>query len=231
MVPRALASRFFGRLVRAASRSGTAKMATLARGAADADVLDLLGASVRHDASSISAAAEATLAYTEAFQAVVALLPVPFLQACNAQWASASAHWRDRPYCPTCGSWPAFAEVRGIERSRFYRCGRCGSEWHAHGLSCPYCATTNHRDLVELVPERAGADGFVQACGRCHAYVKALNRLQACDPLAVVVEDLQGAALDVAALEQGYARPAGAARALHFRVVEAVRRRTFAWNG
>jgi hypothetical protein len=84
---------------------------------------------------------------------------------------------------------------------------------------------------VELVPEKPGADGFVQACTRCHGYVKTYNRLQRCDPAAVVVEDLKGAALDVAALEQGYARPAGAGCALDFTVAEAVRRRTFAWNG
>ena len=220
-IPRALVGRLLTRLSKAASRSGTPQMATLAR-AADAGpgVLELFRASVCHDADRLTSFAAACGADPDAFQAVAALLAVPFLQSCNLMWGAAATRGWARPYCGVCGSWPAFAEVRGIERSRYYRCGRCGSEWHAHGLSCPYCATTNHRDLVELVPENGGAAAFVEACTRCRGYVKTVNRLQACAPLAVMLEDMKGAALDIAALGQGYRRPAGTGSPLDLTVVE-----------
>src|SRR5437870_5924262 len=31
----------------------------------------------------------------------------------------------ERGYCPTCGSWPLLGEFRGLEQSRFLRCGLC----------------------------------------------------------------------------------------------------------
>lgn len=233
VVQRTLVSRLFGTLVRTAARSGTEAMATL-EGAVDADpdVLDLFRASLGHDADRIAATAAACDADPDAFQAIVALLPVPFLQSCNSAWGSTDAGEWVRSYCPVCGSWPSFAEVRGIERSRYHRCGRCGSEWHAHGLSCPYCATTDHRDLVELLPEQPGSSGSIGACTRCSGYLKTFNRLQACAPIAVLLEDLKGAALDVAALEQGYARPARAGYALEIVVSEEPTGRSFlAWHG
>jgi FdhE protein len=231
-IPRNAVRRLLDRLVRKASNSGTAEMATLARTpAANLDVLDLFGAALCQDVDRIARAASACGADADAFHAVVALLPVPFLQACNRCWGPTIPEDWIEPYCPMCGSWPAFAEVRGIERSRYYRCGRCGSEWRAHGLSCPYCATTDHRDLVALVPDRPGTSAVVDTCTRCLGYVKTFNRLQGCPAPAVMLEDLGGAALDVAALEQGYSRPARAGYALDVAVVATgARRRFLAWN-
>src|SRR5688500_12434262 len=86
-IPRGLAARLSSRLSKAASQSGTPQMATLAR-AADAGpgVLELFRASVCHDADSLTARAAACGADPDAFQAVAALLPVPFLQSCNRTW-------------------------------------------------------------------------------------------------------------------------------------------------
>ena len=93
------------------------------------------------------------------FKPSSALLPVPFLQACNRRWASSISESWVEGYCPVCGSWPAFAEVRGIERSRYFRCGRCGGEWHARALCVP---VTARRAIMTsssaLVPEKAGSN-------------------------------------------------------------------------
>ena len=228
---RATVARFLERLARIANKSGTPEMSSVGR-AMDAkpDVLELFRAAVCHDADGVAAAAVCG-ADPDAFQAVAALLPVPFLQACNSVWRSAIPPDWHAPFCPVCGSWPAFAEVRGIERSRFYRCSRCGGEWHSQGLSCPYCANTDHRELVALVPEQPGAPISIEACKRCLGYVKTFNRLQPCPPLAVMVEELSGAALDVAALEHGYVRPAGAGYPLDMEVIEQAPRRSFRMNG
>jgi FdhE protein len=117
-------------------------------------------------------------------------------------------------YCPICGAWPVFAEVRGVERSRCLRCGRCGGEWQAHCLFCPYCGMTDHEELVSLVPEKGGSNAVIDACRRCLGYVKSFTRLQGSPPSEVLLDDLASVQLDVAALEQGYKRRQGAGYSL-----------------
>ena len=156
----------------------------------------------------------------EAFQAVTALLPVPLLHACNRRWASAkSVSWTEG-YCPVCGAWPAFSEVRGIERSRYLRCGRCGSEWQARVLFCSYCGMTDHNELVSLVPEKSGSNSVIDTCKRCLGYVKTFTTLQGSPPAKILLDDLATAHLDVAALEQGYKRPEGTGYSLDITLTE-----------
>lgn len=221
VVPDSLIHGWLDRMLRVAALSGTREMATLAL-VADArpDARAVFQAALNHEPERIAAVAETCRGDAAAFQAIVALLPVPFLQTCNRQWRSSVPEEWICPYCPICGAWPAFAEVRGIERTRSYRCGRCGGEWSALGLSCPYCSNTDHHDLVVLVPQRAGISAQVDACTRCRGYVKVFNRLQPCPPAAVMLEDLGGVALDVAALEQGFTRPSGAGYFLEVTVTD-----------
>jgi FdhE protein len=234
-LPASAVRRFFERLLGVASLGESSKMQTV-RGALDADVdaLALFTASLCQDGGPVHAAATASGADAEALQAVTALLSVPFLHACRRRFASSIRESWVQAYCPLCGSWPAFAEVRGIERSRVFRCGRCGGEWHARALCCPYCDMADHDELVRLQPENAdvaGASGAIDACNSCRGYVKTLTRLQGCDPGAVMLEDLASVALDIAALDQGYSRPSGAGHALDVRVSDnAATRRFFAWR-
>jgi len=232
-VDAALVHRLFKRLVRTASRAGTPKMSSL-KAALDADLewAQLFAASLCRD-SEIAAVSGAD---AEALHAVIALLPVPFLHACNRRWASSiSAGWVEG-YCPVCGSLPAFAEVRGIERKRYFRCGRCGGEWHARALYCPYCAMGDHDELVALVPEQSGSNAvgsnaLIDACQRCLGYVKTFTRLQGCSPGAVMLEDLASVDLDLAAIERGFRRPPGPGFALGITVTEKGARRGFlAWK-
>ena len=197
------------RLLEIAARGGMPKMETLSGVAnRDMDVVRLFAASLCQDPIRISEAAAAVRADADALQAVAGLVSVPFLQACNRQWKDALAKDWAEGYCLVCGAWPAFAETRGIERNRYLRCGRCGGEWQAHILRCGYCGTNDHEHLATLVPEKAGSTA-IEACKRCHGYVKTFTRLQGCPPASVMLEDLASVALDVAALEQGYKRPAG----------------------
>jgi FdhE protein len=200
----------FERLVRVARRGRTAKMINLnASSVSDVEIARLFRASVWNERDVVTGVAATAGMDPEALQAVVGLLAVPFLQACQRRWASSIRQDWMHGYCPLCGSWPAFAEVRGIERSRYFRCGRCGSEWHSQGLSCPYCATNDHRELVSLVPAN-GSHAVIEACRPCRGYLKTFTTLQGCPPAAVMVEDLASVDLDLAALAHGYARPNGA---------------------
>jgi FdhE protein len=214
-----LVSNLFTRLIRLASQAGTTKMARLeAALSADVDAAALFAASVRQDHSYAAGIGAALDIDDDALHAVGALLAIPFLQACHRRWgASLDESWIEG-YCPLCGAWPAFAEVRGIERIRCFRCGRCGAAWHARTLHCPFCATDNHDELVSLVPEKAGANAVIEACRRCRGYVKTFTTLQGCPPDAVMLEDLGSVDLDVAALDQGYARPSSAGCSIAFSV-------------
>jgi FdhE protein len=209
--------RLFAELVRIASRSGTEKMATLKSvSGGRMGVLDIFRASLNHDDDAMKKIASSVGADSDALQAVAALLPMPILHACNRRWKP-SESWVEG-YCPICGAWPAFAEVRGIERSRYFRCGRCGSEWQAQPLSCPYCTMSDHNELASLVPEQIGAKSVIDACNRCQGYVKALTKLQGSPPAQLIIDDLASVDLDIAALEHGYRRPQGAGYSLNVSV-------------
>jgi FdhE protein len=198
-------------LVDAACRSGTSAMATLEPTLrVELDIMSLFKAALRQDGDYLKETAAVVGAEPEAFQAVAALIPVPFLQACNRHWKPAiAASWLEG-YCPVCGTWPAFTEVRGIERQRYFRCGRCGGEWRAHCLFCAFCGMNDHEQLVSLVPEKSGAGRIIEACKRCLGYVKTFTRLEGSAPAKVILDDLASVDLDVAACAQGYKRPQGA---------------------
>ena len=165
--------RLLEKLIRIAHRSGTPEMATLEPVLhADLDFLNLFKASLCQDSDRLKEIAADLGADSEAFQAVAALLPVPLLNACNRRWASSkSVSWVEG-YCPVCGSWPAFAEVRGIERSRYFRCGRCGGEWQAQCLFCPYCSMNDHQ---RACLSRAREKWLPNSCDR---RVQTLSRLR-----------------------------------------------------
>jgi len=214
------AGRWSKRLVQAAYRSGAPKMSTLSGVQHKRlNTVDLFKASLCQNGKWLHDAALELDLDVDAFQAVALLIPVPLLQACSRRWASSIAESWTEGYCPVCGAWPAFAEVRGIERKRYLRCGRCGGSWQAQCLTCPYCSMTDHEELVSLVPEKGGSNVAIDACKRCFGYVKAFTTLQGSAPANVMVDDLASVDLDIAALEQGYRRPEGAGYSLDIEII------------
>lgn len=229
-VPIPAAERLRRRLVRTAAASRAPKLAAISRALGGRDVVALFAASLRQDQDDAANVAAESGVDAEAFGAVAALLAVPFLHACRRQWAARLPESWVEGWCPVCGSWPAFTEVRGIERTRHHRCGRCGSEWHARLLHCPYCATADHESLATLAPE-ASSNASIEACRRCRGYVKTFTRLQRCPPESVLFEDMTTVDLDVAAIEHGFARPAGAGFDLRPSITgEGRARRLLAWR-
>lgn len=230
-VPGNLARRLFERLASAAARRGTPKVAAAAGALrADPDPAELFRASLTQDGSRLDEIAAGRGVDPAAFQALVTLLALPLLQACGRQWSVSTGEAWTEGYCHICGTWPAFAEMRGVERSRFHRCGRCGGEWYAQILQCAYCRTTKHDEMVALVPEKAGAAGALDACRRCGGYMKVFARLQGCAPASVMLADLASVDLDVAALEAGYKRPPGAGCPPAVSVHMSAGRRFLAWH-
>ncbi|HYX66508.1 MAG TPA: formate dehydrogenase accessory protein FdhE [Burkholderiales bacterium] len=140
-------------------------------------------------------------------EAIALIAPMPFLHACRRRFADAlPASW-SRGYCPICGRWPALAEVCGVERLRYLRCGACGAAWRAAALSCAYCGATDHHTLGGLVAESGDKRAAIETCAACRGYLKCFSRLSAGAPAEVMLEDLASVELDLAAAGRGYARP------------------------
>jgi FdhE protein len=183
------------------------------------DPLAVLEASVEQDGEALAGLAAAAGALPEAFAAVAGLAAWPLLHACRRRWAGRVDPGWSRGHCPVCGAWPALAEARGVERTRRLRCARCGGDWAAEWLRCPYCDNRDHARLAALVSEPTAERRRVEVCRACRGYVKTLTTLQAGPAAEVALDDLASVDLDVAARAQGYRRPERPAGPLAVHVV------------
>ncbi|HWO43350.1 MAG TPA: formate dehydrogenase accessory protein FdhE [Candidatus Eisenbacteria bacterium] len=216
------------RLIHRAAVAGVPKAASASNG----DTVDLAGlfeASVYQRVEEFDRLARGLGLDREGLEALASLIPIPFLQACGRLWAPRIAESWTEGYCPICGAWPAFAEIRGIERARYWRCGRCGSGWQGVQLVCPYCNMSDHRELESLRLEEAGSTRAIDACKRCLGYVKSFTVLQGVPSEMVMVEDIASVELDIAALDRNYRRPKGLGYALGATVRDHLER-DFDWN-
>jgi FdhE protein len=110
----------------------------------------------------------------------------------------------ERGYCPTCGGWPLLAEFRGLDQSRFLRCGLCAAGWEVARLWCPYCSNREHERLSFLQAEGEETKYRAAVCAECRGYVKTLTTLSALPPLHLLIADAMTLHLDLAAAERGY---------------------------
>lgn len=114
--------------------------------------------------------------------------------------------WR-RGYCWCCGAWPLLGEYRGLEQTRFLRCGVCAAEWEIDRLVCPMCDNRTYQDFTNLSVEGEEAHQRAVACARCHTYVKQIATLVTIPPPQLVVNDLLTLDLDLIAAERHYMAP------------------------
>lgn len=142
-----------------------------------------------------------------ALRVLAQMAALPLLHACGRAFERRveSTWWEG--YCPVCGAWPIVAELRGLDRKRWLRCGRCATAWEVPTLRCPFCSETNHERLGYLAPEGESQARKIEVCHRCKGYVKALTTVRALAPWALLLDDLTTVPLDLAALERGYRRP------------------------
>ncbi len=110
----------------------------------------------------------------------------------------------NRGSCPTCGSWPLLGEFRGLEQTRFLRCGLCAAAWEFARLRCPCCDTRDHEQLGYLQIE--GEEGKYRAaiCKACRGYVKMVATLALLSGPQLLVADVATLHLDLIAAEQGF---------------------------
>jgi FdhE protein len=110
----------------------------------------------------------------------------------------------ERGYCPTCGSWPLLGEFRGLDQSRYLRCGLCASGWDVPRLWCPFCGNREHEHLGFLHCEGEDMKYRASICDVCRGYVKMVSTLSALPPMHLLVADAATLHLDLAAAERGY---------------------------
>jgi FdhE protein len=132
----------------------------------------------------------------------------PLLTSVNAALAPLreGVHWQ-RGFCPTCGSWPLLGEFRGLEQTRFMRCGLCASEWEMPRSICVFCGNWDYNQLGFLHVEGEETSYRAATCDVCHGYVKMMCSLSALPPLQLLVADVATLHLDLIAAERGYSNP------------------------
>jgi FdhE protein len=131
----------------------------------------------------------------------------PLLLACHRRVENQLPPFWPHGYCPVCAAWPTLAEMRGTERQRWLRCGRCGAGWQFRHHECPFCSNADHRSAGYLAAESERESRRADSCESCKSYLKAISTLGPLSPTEVVLTDLVSLELDAAALEQGYGRP------------------------
>jgi FdhE protein len=118
----------------------------------------------------------------------------------------AGQRW-ENGYCPTCGSCPLLGEFRGLEQTRYLRCGWCAADWVAPRLLCPFCGTRDHHVLGFLSVSGEEARQRASTCDACHGYVKIVATLGALNGPELLVTDVATLHLDLAAAQRGYFLP------------------------
>jgi len=188
-------------------------------------VLRLIETSIVRDTSGLRRMAEETGVETNLLATLGSVAAVPLLQACGRRGEAvlATVSW-DEGHCPVCGAWPTLAELRGLERQRWLRCGRCGAGWLFWGGTCAFCRCSDHKELRYLAPEAERDSRRAETCECCHSYLKTLATLGPLQPDEVLLRDIDSVELDIAALQNGYGRPDEPPFALEVHV-EAISRR------
>jgi FdhE protein len=173
----------------------------------EADVLELARAAVGQDGGAIERLAQVSATDPGVLETIVNLAVWPLLQACGRGLQAQIPPGWTHGYCPVCGAWPVLAELRGLERARCLRCGRCGADWQRPWLACVYCDERDHERLGSLVVSGRLEGRTVETCANCHGHLKSHTTLLALAPPELLVADLETVELDLAARERGFRRP------------------------
>jgi FdhE protein len=223
------AGQLLSRLATTAAQSGIAGAAPLREAVAKGtlDPLALLEASIEQNVGKLALLAE-TLDL-EIIVTLANLASMPLLQACGRKAAAVLEGQRwETGYCPVCTAWPTLAELRGIERWRWLRCGRCATGWRFPAQRCTFCGNADHKQLGYLAPEAERESRQAVTCKQCQSYLKTFTTIGPLQPVELVSHDLTSLELDIAALEREYARPEGAGFPLQIELVPA--ERTSRWQ-
>ncbi|HEY2907869.1 MAG TPA: formate dehydrogenase accessory protein FdhE [Vicinamibacterales bacterium] len=171
--------------------------------------VSLFTASLARDQSAIRTGASHRGLAPDLVWLVAELAVGPFVHALQqslfgGQGAAALSDW-NKGYCPTCGSWPALAEVVGGHR--ILRCSFCSMAWELKTYACIYCEESGE-SFVTAAPDDERKDRRVEVCSACGSYLKTVDLPELSPFPLLAIADLETMDLDVAAMEHHYQRPA-----------------------
>lgn len=171
------------------------------------DALALLESAIMFDQARRESVAADLRAPLPLLATLADLAVLPLLLACGRRATTLMPNipWR-HGFCPLCAAWPTLAELRGLERERWLRCGRCGAGWRFRHQCCVFCGNTAHETLGYLAPEADRESRRAVTCGQCRSYVKTFTTIAPLTPPEIVMRDLTSLELDMAALEAGFGR-------------------------
>jgi FdhE protein len=171
------------------------------------DSLTIVSAAIRQDRVALNHIAGVAGVEEGVLAAVAHFASLPLLlEAGRSAAARVPGDWR-AGYCPVCAAWPTLVELRGLERRRVLRCGRCAAGWERDVLHCVFCGERDHRQQGTLVPEEGGELVRLETCRSCSGYLKSVTTLRPGPVWALPLEDLRTLELELTALDRGFQRP------------------------
>ncbi len=207
-VPRRLIERWVSRVLAIATGTGArAKPLVQAVAVGRLEPSSLFEAAVSQDSERLDDLARSGRDDRGVLRGLAPIIAMPVLQACRSAWADRVSPAWTSGYCPICGSRPALAEFRRLNGRRHLRCGRCGGDWRAEPLRCPFCGERDHEHLGSLVSPETLEREQIEICDGCGTYIKTITTLAPIRRDHVVLQDLATVLLDVAAAGHGYQRP------------------------
>jgi formate dehydrogenase accessory protein FdhE len=172
-----------------------------------AEPLKLLEAAFRLDEQAIEDISLSARLDPAVAGSVAQFAVMPILHSCRQRVKHRiPADW-SQGYCPVCAAWPALSEMRGLDRERRMRCGRCGCDWRLDVLVCPFCGERDHHQLGALSVEGEDETPKADTCRSCMSYLKSVTTLLALPDSMVVAEDARTLHLDLVVTERGFSRP------------------------
>lgn len=128
----------------------------------------------------------------------------PSLCACSEQLATYLT--RQEPWlqgsCPICGSAPLLSLLEDEGRRKLV-CSFCWHLWAANRVQCPYCDSSQNKDLHYFYSEEE-KDIRVDLCDRCQKYIKTIDTRKADRLIYPPLEQISTMHLDIKAQEMGF---------------------------
>jgi FdhE protein len=128
----------------------------------------------------------------------------PSLCACADQLATyldGSESWL-QGYCPVCGSAPVLSLLEDEGRRKLV-CSFCWHLWSAKRIYCPYCDSSQSKDLHYFYSEEE-KDTRVDLCDHCQKYIKTIDTRKADRLIYPPLEQVSTMHLDMQAREMGF---------------------------
>ena len=106
-------------------------------------------------------------------------------------------------FCPICGSAPILSILADEGRRRLV-CSFCWHLWSAKRVHCPYCESSQTKDLHYFYYEEE-KDTRVDLCDNCKKYIKTIDSRKTDRLIYPPLEQIASMHLDIKAQELGYA--------------------------